>query len=515
MNFGIDFGTTRTVVACADRGNHPVVSFSDPAGDAVEWIPTVVAEREGELRFGFDAVAVAGDRSWTLLRSFKRMLSTAGARPDAPVAIGSSTVPLARVVRGFVAHVRDALQARSNVRRSLGHGAELRASVAVPANALGGQRLVTLDAFRQAGIEVASMLNEPSAAGFEYTHRHRDTLSSKRDAVVVYDLGGGTFDASIVRMTGRHHQVVATAGIPHLGGDDFDAVLADIALSRAGIAASSLDARAMSDLLEQCRTAKESLNPNSRKLVIDFDGVAGAAQPRAEVTIAVADFYDACEPLVARTIAAMLPIMTRLEDEAALAEIAGVYVVGGASELPIIARALRQRFGRRVHRSPYPSAAVAIGLSIAAHSDAGFEIVDRFTRVFGVFREDHGGQAIIGDPIFTPDTPLPSPGQSIQHLRRYRAAHNVGHFRFFESSGFDEHGNPRGDMAVHTDVYFPFDQRARAAADLSAMPVERVDGDGPEVVEKYVLDDKGIVTVSIRDDRAGYERSYRLGAHRT
>ncbi len=69
-------------------------------------------------------------------------------------------------------------------------------------------------------------------------------------------------------------------------------------------------------------------------------------------------------------------------------------------------------------------------------------------------------------------------------------------------------------MAVHTDVYFPFDQRARAAADLSALPVERVDGDGPEVMEKYVLDDKGIVTVSIRDDRSGYERSYRLGAHR-
>ena len=70
------------------------------------------------------------------------------------------------------------------------------------------------------------MLNEPSAAGFEYTHRHRNTLTSKREHVVVYDLGGGTFDASLVRMSRPAHEVVATAGINRLGGDDFDDVLA-------------------------------------------------------------------------------------------------------------------------------------------------------------------------------------------------------------------------------------------------------------------------------------------------
>jgi molecular chaperone DnaK (HSP70) len=91
----------------------------------------------------------------------------------------------------------------------------------------------------------------------------------------------------------------------------------------------------------------------------------------------------------------MVPIMSRADEAAAtpgFAEIAGVYVVGGASELPIVARALRERFGRRVHRSPYPSAAVAIGLSIAADAGAGFELVDRYARTFGVFREGAGGQ---------------------------------------------------------------------------------------------------------------------------
>ena len=129
------------------------------------------------------------------------------------------------------------------------------------------------------------MLNEPSAAGFEYTHRHRDTLSSKRDLVVVYDLGGGTFDASVVRMSGRRHEVIATAGVAHLGGDDFDSNLAHVALSHAGIDGSSLDGPTFDRLVDHCRAAKEALNPASRKITIDLEGALGAAAPRPEVTL--------------------------------------------------------------------------------------------------------------------------------------------------------------------------------------------------------------------------------------
>src|SRR5215471_13149256 len=94
VRLGIDFGTTRTVVACADRGNHPVVGFTDLAGDSVEWIPSVVAERDGQLRFGFDAVAVAEDPSFLLFRSFKRLLSRAEAGPTQTVALGSTVLPI-------------------------------------------------------------------------------------------------------------------------------------------------------------------------------------------------------------------------------------------------------------------------------------------------------------------------------------------------------------------------------------------------------------------------------------
>lgn len=511
MDVGIDFGTTRTVVACADRGNHPVVGFSDAAGDSAQWIPTIAAERAGSLKFGFDAMAVATDPSWAILRSFKRLLSSPRCRREQPVAIGSSEIPLGRLVGGFAEYVRDALLTRSDLKGSLRRGTSLRAAIAVPANAHGAQRLITLDAFRETGIEVAAMLNEPSAAGFEYTHRHRDTLSTKRDAVVVYDLGGGTFDSSVVKMSGRHHEVLATAGVPCLGGDDFDIALADLVLGRLGLTRAGLPERSLRELLDQCRAAKEALNPSSRKITIDLESSIGRAVSRPEITLAVADFYDACAPLVDRTIEAMLPVMSRVQEAAALADLAGVYVVGGASELPIVARALRQRFGRRVHRSPYPSAAVAIGLSIAAHAASGFELVDRYTRVFGVFREDEGGREITYDPIFTPETRLPAVGgEAAICTRRYRAAHNVGHFRFFECSGL-EGGQPRGDMTIQQDIYFPFDEGARSMSDLSALRVERREGDGPEIVERYTLGDSGIVDVLIRDVDSGYEKSYRLG----
>src|SRR5437763_14816577 len=85
MRLGIDFGTTRTVVACADRGNYPVVSFVADGGDSIDWFPSLVAARGAEMRFGLDALAVAEDKSWTLVRSFKRVLGDEDVTPQTEI----------------------------------------------------------------------------------------------------------------------------------------------------------------------------------------------------------------------------------------------------------------------------------------------------------------------------------------------------------------------------------------------------------------------------------------------
>lgn len=514
MRLGIDFGTTRTVVACADRGNYPVLGFVDDAGDSYDWVPSVVAEVDGELRFGFDAVAAGEDAH--VVRSFKRLLSGAGGASERQVRIGRVTIGTSELVTRFLAAVRTAILERSSLASEARAADGFRSVVAVPANASGAQRLLTLDAFRRAGLGPIAMLNEPSAAGFEYTHRHRDTLTSKRDAVVVYDLGGGTFDASLVRMRGAKHDVVATAGVNELGGDDFDEVIVDLVLAKANLVKSDVGASALARLRDHCRDAKERLNPSSRKLTIDLEAALGECVGRAEVAIPVAEVYEAITPLVEATIEAMLPVMTTLESGEAGEErddIAGIYVVGGASELPIVGRALRARFGRRVHRSPYASGAIAIGLAIACDEAAGFELVDRFSRTFGVFREGLAGTEITFDPIFTPGTVLPSPGSPpLGFRRRYRAAHNVGHFRFLECSSMSDQGRPRGHMVFSGDVLFPFEPRL-GDHDLTGVPVTRLGDDaGPRIEEAYALDEHGIVEVTIKNLDAGFERVFQLGA---
>jgi len=538
VRLGIDFGTTRTVVACADRGNYPVLSFSDDSGDTHDFFPSVVAERDGELRFGFDALAAAAaDPAFTAVRSFKRWLADAHSGPGQTVVIGSTTIAIDELVTRFLVATKEAVLTRSNL--PVGNGAggkakkgsarasaseeDLRSVVAVPANASGAQRFVTLDAFRRAGFNPIAMLNEPSAAGFEFTHRHRDTLTSRRDHVVVYDLGGGTFDASLVRMRGRSHEVLATAGVNQLGGDDFDDVLVGLVLARAGVSRSALDRGALDRLVDQCRDAKERLNPSSRKISIDVEHSLGSLAKTSEIVVPVADFYEACMPLVERAIDVMVPVMSKLDGaagpasdaDAALGEIAGIYVVGGASELPIVARALRQRFGRRVHRSPYPSAAIAIGLAIACDESAGFDLADRYSRTFGVFRESRAGAEITFDPIFTSDTELPArAGEPVRRRRDYRAAHNVGHFRFFECNAVSDDGRPRGDMMISGDVFFPFDPELGSAPpnELTGIQIERMTAKGPRIEEEYSLDEHGIVAITIKNVDAGFERVYRLGS---
>lgn len=234
------------------------------------------------------------------------------------------------------------------------------------------------------------------------------------------------------------------------------------------------------------------------------------------VWVTTADYYAACTPLVERTIEAMLPVIHRAEEgerstEEALAEIAGIYVVGGASALPVVGRLLRERFGRRVHRSAYPAAATAVGLAIAADDEAGFELTDRFSRTFGVFREASAGQDVAFDVIFDRETPLPARGEVRTWERRYRVAHDLGHFRFVECTGVDRAGAPEGDLSLFADVRFPFvPDLQREGVDLATHRVQRLPSLGTTIRERYELDAHGLVRLSLADEATGYERVFDL-----
>ncbi|OBB92610.1 Hsp70 family protein [Mycobacterium sp. 852002-40037_SCH5390672] len=498
MRVGIDFGTTHTVVAAVDRGNYPVVSFE--GADA--WPSIIAANAAGELRFGAQAAAVRHDPEWSVLRSFKRLLNDAG--PQTEVTLAGRDYRLADLLTGFLAQLKTDLQRHSNA--TLAPGEAIEAAISVPANASSAQRLLTLDAYVAAGFHVVALLNEPSAASLEYAHRYRSTITAKREYVLIYDLGGGTFDASLLKMTGHANEVVISEGIQRLGGDDFDEAIVELVLAGANLP--GLDTAQRDLLAEECAARKEAVGPQTRRFLVDLSPV-----DRPPFSCPIDDVYAVCAPLVDETTALLDRVLhdpARGRKDVDWSEVAGIYVVGGAGGFPLVSRMLRSAFGeKRVKRSPHPFAATAIGLAVFLDKESGFALSERFSRNFGVFREAEAGAGVVFDPIVCKDVSLPADGQSpLVVKRRYRAAHNIGHFRFVECSRL-VNGRPDGDVTPYDPVLFPFDPALHDRDDLGRQPVGRWK-DGPDVEERYVIAPSGAVEVTLTTQPAGFERTFRL-----
>jgi molecular chaperone DnaK (HSP70) len=505
MRLGVDFGTTRIVVAAVDRGNYPVVSFEAPSGEVQEWFPALIAVRDGECLFGWSAWSVQEDPQATIVRSIKRFLSDAG--PETWVEIAGQRVPMLDLLSGLTGSLRKALYEASSL--NVKPGEPLEIMLGVPANANGNQRFLTVEAFRRSGFEVLGLLNEPSAASIEYGHALRAKHSGKRnDVILVYDFGGGTFDASLVEMEENRHSVIASEGIPTLGGDDFDDILAELALEAAGVPMDDRDSLTQSEwfrLHEECRRKKEALHPNTRRIVLELEGVR---QGLTSVSLPVAAFQERCAVLIDETVHAVDDLLRQHGRP-----VDAIYVTGGASELPFVSRILRENYARRVRRSAYCRSATAIGLAIQADTQAGYLLREKFTRFFGVWREADCGHTIIFDPLFARGTSLPVAGEEpLRVSRRYHPAHNIGHFRYLECSHTTNDGRPTGEVTLWDEIFFPFDHELNDCANLSQVPIRRFNHSLPGLIEEaYECDAGGAVTVTISNLSAGYKRSYRLG----
>jgi len=507
---GIDFGTTRTVVAAVEDGNYPVCSFQD-RGELREYVPSLVSFRDGALRFGWDAHADLDDPTVPVLRSMKRLAGEL--RPYTPIQFGPDhSVQLLDLVTGFVDHLRGLILEQSNL--ELDPDQPIEVMVASPANASSNQRYITLEAFQRAGFNVLGMLNEPSAAAIEYVNRHLRNLgpNSPKEYVVVYDLGGGTFDTSVVGLARRHFEVLAHEGIARLGGDDFDERILDAVLAQAGSARERFSERQTLRLLEECRERKEGLKATTKKMVVDLSPAIGEEHT---VVLPTAEVYERCEPLVARSLQCVQAVMERLDaaglDPDNARAMAAVYLVGGSVAFPPVSRALRKRYGRKVRVSPFPHAAPAIGLAIAADSNARVQVSELVSRHFGVWREHEAGQDKVFDPIFGKDRRLNADEERLIVERSYRPRHDVGHLRYLECSGIGAQGEPDGDVAMWREIYFPYAPELQdlGEVELAARAIEqRHDLEGQDIVERYSYDARGVIRVEIEDRTTGHRRVF-------
>jgi molecular chaperone DnaK (HSP70) len=506
MRIGIDFGTTRVVVAAVDRGNYPLVNFEAPDGRVRDWFPSLMAVSADKRVYGWEALEQQGKPGWTVVRSLKRVLKEAG--PGSVIDIAGQHLNVFVLMTEKMAALRRELMEKSTL--GAGKYDRLQAMLGVPANANSNQRFLTQEAARAAGFEVLGLLNEPSAAAVEFACRNcGDQKNLAKGGLLVYDLGGGTFDASLVAVGEAEHSVIASDGISDLGGDDFDEILALLALEEAGKPGKTgkpLTGAEWYLLFDECREKKEALNPNSRKITVDLERVR---KEWKEVSIGVDVFYERCRPLVEKTRQVVEDLLEAHPDHA----IDTLYLTGGGSELPSVARVLRETFGRRVRRSAYMRSATAIGLAIRAEGHEDRPLRDQFTNNFGVWREADDGRNVVFDVIFPRGVKLPPRGEEpLRTVRSYRPVHNIGYFRYLECAQLGANNEPAGEISNWDEIRVAFDPLLRDSTDLADQPVRRFAPSQELLIEEeYICNASGDVEVRIREKVTQQTNEYRLG----
>jgi molecular chaperone HscA len=359
---GIDLGTTHSLVAAVRHG----VAECLPDADGAVILPSVVRYLEGGRRqIGGAARAAQAEDPENTVASVKRFMGRRLA--DLP---GHGMLPYRFVDGpGMVAiATRDGekspVEVSAEILATLRQRAEdsfdddlFGAVITVPAYFDDAQRQATKDAAQLAGLNVLRLINEPTAAAVAYgLERGSEGLYA------VYDLGGGTFDISLLRLTRGVFEVVATGGDAALGGDDFDDVLAQWALQQAGAQAlSPQDRRAV---LLAARAAKEALSAHDQaELACTVDGRA------LSVPVSRAQFDALTRPLVERTLAGVRKVLrdARLGRD----EVQGVVLVGGSTRMPAVRQAVAALFGREPLTDVNPDEVVAIGAALQAQALAG------------------------------------------------------------------------------------------------------------------------------------------------
>mgnify|MGYP004645074211 FL=1 len=343
---GIDLGTTNSCVSVIE-GGEPVVI---PNAEGARTTPSVVAfSKTGERMVGQVAKRQAITNPDRTISSIKRKMGT-----DYKVTVdGKSYTP--QEISAMI------LQKLKTDAESYLGSPVTEAVITVPAYFTDAQRQATKDAGKIAGLDVKRIINEPTAAALSYG------IDKENDQkVLVYDLGGGTFDVSIIEMGEGVQEVLATAGNNHLGGDDFDQRIVDFLVSsfkaETGVDLKS-DKMAMQRLKEAAEKAKIELSGmTSANINLPFITADATGPKHLDITLTRAKFNELTSDLVENT---MVPVRQALKDSGLeISQIDKVLMVGGSSRIPAVQEAVKKLIGKEPFKGINPDECVAIGAAL-------------------------------------------------------------------------------------------------------------------------------------------------------
>jgi molecular chaperone HscA len=368
MIVGIDLGTTNSLVAIIHPESRQPVVLKEHDGNAL--VPSVIHFGPGEnVSVGDEAKNFLVTEPQNTIFSVKRLMGKSynDVREHSSFftykVIDDNTESLVKVQVGNKFY--SPIELSSLILKQLKARAEHilktpvnKAVITVPAYFNDAQRQATRDAGRLAGLDVLRIVNEPTAASLAYgIGLNKDEVKT----IAVYDLGGGTFDISILRISSGIFEVLSTNGDTYLGGDDLDRAIIKYWIDQKNISSAELDNKSFSQELRLlAEKAKIYLGSDER-----FEGKAGTY----DLTLSKNEFEELAFPLVQRTIRSC---QQALDDaQLTISEIDEVVMVGGSTRVPLVKRSVSEFFGKKLHDSLNPDEVVALGAAIQADILAG------------------------------------------------------------------------------------------------------------------------------------------------